>query len=87
MVTCKHCGQEHDQLELLACFKSQVKCWRAERDSLKEWGECLREAIRSAEVALREAVPLMDGGQARSCVARAHALLIGTGAMDRPRKV
>jgi hypothetical protein len=33
---CKHCGQEHDELAMLACFESQVKCWRDERDRLTE---------------------------------------------------
>ncbi len=35
-MNCKHCAQEHDELAMLACFESQVKCWREERDQLVE---------------------------------------------------
>jgi hypothetical protein len=37
MTPCKHCGETHyEMIDQLACFESQVKCWRAERDQLLE---------------------------------------------------
>lgn len=47
---CKHCAQEHDALEMLACFESQVKCWREERDRTKAWGEGLEKELKAASL-------------------------------------
>lgn len=47
-VICKHCAQEHDEIGLLACFESQVKRWREERDQIKAWGMGLEQKLESA---------------------------------------
>lgn len=49
-VICKHCAQEHDEIQLLACFESQVKCWREERDALKTWGMGIEKRLIQSDL-------------------------------------